>query len=87
MKVVGIKKETKNKWERRTPLNPKAVKKLVEKGFKVLVEPSEIRIYKDQEYLDAGAEISNDLKTCDFIVGVKEIPIDEIIPQKMHLFF
>ncbi|NQV19346.1 MAG: hypothetical protein HQ534_12490 [Armatimonadetes bacterium] len=87
MKTLGIVKETKNKWERRVPLNPSAVKKLIQKGFEVIVQPSDIRIYKDEEYISVGAKLSEDLSRCDFIIGVKEIPIDEIIPGKPHLFF
>ncbi len=87
MKRLGIIKETKNQWERRVPLNPEAVRKLVESGYPVTIQPSEIRIYKDEEYISAGAEVSEDLSRCDLIMGVKEIPIKSIIPGKPHLFF
>ncbi len=87
MIILGIIKETKNKWERRVPLNPQAVQKLIQKGFEVIVQPSEIRIYKDEEYSSVGAKLSSDLSKCDFIIGVKEIPIDDLIPEKPHLFF
>lgn len=87
MKILGIKKETKNKWERRVPLNPAAVKTLIEKGFRVIVEPSDIRIYSNDEYKNAGAEIKDDLSDCNLIIGVKEIPIQNIIPGIPHLFF
>ena len=87
MKTLGIIKETKNKWERRVPLNPEAVKKLIEKGFEVIVQPSNIRIYKNEEYRAVGAKLNDDLSRCDFIIGVKEIQIDDIIPGKPHLFF
>ncbi|MCK4311910.1 MAG: hypothetical protein KAW88_04170, partial [Candidatus Cloacimonetes bacterium] len=87
MKTLGIHKETKNKWERRVPLNPKSVKKLIDKGFEVFVQPSGIRIYKDEEYRRVGAKISNDLSSCNLIIGVKEIPIDEVVPGVPHLFF
>ena len=87
MKTIGIVKETKNKWERRVPLNPQAVKKLIQNGFEVIIQPSEIRIYKDEEYRTAGAKLSSDLSECDFIIGVKEIPMKDLIPCKPHLFF
>jgi len=87
MKTLGIVKETKNKWERRIPLNPSAVKELIRKGFEVTVQPSDIRIYKNEEYKAVGAKLSENLSQCDLILGVKEIPIDDIIPGKPHLFF
>lgn len=87
MKTLGIVKETKNNWERRVPLNPEAVKELINKGFDVVIQPSEIRIYSDEEFEAVGAKVCNDLSECDFIIGVKEIPISEIIPDIPHLFF
>ena len=87
MKTLGIVKETKNKWERRVPINPSAVNELIRKGFKVMVQPSDIRIYTNEEFKEAGATISENLTQCDFIIGVKEIPIDAIIPGKPYLFF
>ncbi len=87
MKTIGIVRETKNKWERRVPLNPMAVQDLINKGFGVTIQPSENRIYQDAEYLSAGAQLSSDLSSCDFIIGVKEIPMDDLLPGKPHLFF
>ena len=87
MKKLGIIRETKNKWERRVPLNPMAVQELINKGFGVTIQPSENRIYKDAEFKDAGAQLSTDLSDCDFIIGVKEIPMKDLIPKKPHLFF
>ncbi len=87
MKTLGIVRETKNKWERRTPLNPQAVKKLVKKGYRVMIQSSEIRIYKDVEYQEVGAEITENLSECDLILAVKEITIPNIISGVPHLFF
>ncbi len=87
MKKLGIKRETKNRWEARVPLNPAAVKKLISKGFEVIVQPSTLRIYRDEEYKKVGAIISEDLADCDLILGVKEILIEELIPDIPHLFF
>jgi len=87
MRTIGIVRETKNKWERRVPLNPMAVQDLINKGFGVTIQPSETRVYKDAEYVTAGAQLSSDLSSCDFIIGVKEIPMDDLLPGKPHLFF
>jgi saccharopine dehydrogenase (NAD+, L-lysine forming) len=87
MKRLGIMKETKNRWERRVPLNPDAVRQLVEKGYEVYVQPSDIRIYTNEEYEDVGATLQDDLSTCDLIVGVKEIPSEHILSEIPHLFF
>lgn len=48
--TVGIRREGKSRWERRSPLAPVHVKALVEKGIKVIVQPSTIRVYHDSKY-------------------------------------
>jgi alpha-aminoadipic semialdehyde synthase len=62
-KVVGIRREDKSCWERRTPLTPAHVQELLREipGLRILVEASKLRIYKDKEYRKAGAEIVEDL--------------------------
>lgn len=87
MKKLGIIRETKNKWERRVPLNPAAVRELIEKGFEVAVQSSSNRIYKDEEYRAVGAVISEDLRSCDFIIGVKEIYEPDLVAGIPHLYF
>ena len=47
------------------------VKHLTRNGTRVVVQPSNVRICTDQEYKDAGAEISEDLSECNVILGVK----------------
>ncbi|KAJ3105261.1 hypothetical protein HDU97_008284 [Phlyctochytrium planicorne] len=85
---VGIRREDKNRWERRVPLVPDHVERLVkELGVKVIVQPSSKRVIPDDKYVEAGAEIKDDLSEADIIVGVKEVPIDKLIPDKTYLFF
>lgn len=80
--VVGVRRETKNRWERRAPLAPPHVRTLTRKGISVLVQPSRMRIFTDDEYERAGAVMTEDLSPASLIVGVKEIPIDAIIPER-----
>ena len=49
--VFGIRREDKNKWEKRVPLTPNHLKELKEKyGIEAIVQPSPIRIFPDEEY-------------------------------------
>ena len=84
---IGIRREDKNEWEARVPLIPNDVKKLVSNGIEVILQPSPIRIFSDQEYIDAGATISEDLSSCPLILAVKEIPINFIEKGKTYVFF
>lgn len=87
MARIGILRETKNKFERRTALTPSAVKRLVLQGHEVLVQPSEIRIFQEDDYRQAGATIQEDLSGCGFVFGVKEVPVSAIVPGAVHIFF
>lgn len=80
MACIGIRKEDKNRWEARAPLTPDQVGRLVAKGMDVYVESSGIRAFSDREYEEAGATITDDLKRCPIIFGVKEIP-----PRYFHI--
>ncbi len=87
-KRIAIRKETKNPWERRTPLVPEDVKELIQKhSIEVLVEPSELRIYGDDDYREAGATITGELCPAPFVFGVKEIPPSYLEPGKIYVFF
>jgi saccharopine dehydrogenase (NAD+, L-lysine-forming) len=85
---IGIRREDKNKWERRVPLIPKHVKELTEsRGIDVTLQPSSIRIFSDDEFIQAGAKIQGDLSECPIIFAVKEIPSDFFQPGKTYVFF
>ncbi len=87
MNTIGIRREDKTVWERRVPITPDEVKKLTGQGIKVLVEPSKKRVFRNEEYQDAGATVTADLSPADIIFGVKEIPADKFLPGKAYLFF
>lgn len=84
---VGIRKETQYPSEKRAALTPEHVKKLVIEGLEIYVEPAEQRVFTMDEYIAAGAKISEKLDHCDLILGVKEVPIDDLIPNKPYVFF
>jgi len=84
---LGIRREDKNEWEARVPLIPSDVQKLVNKGINVILQPSPIRIFSDDEYIQAGATISEDLSICRLVLAVKEIPITFFEKGKTYVFF
>ncbi|KAI9506643.1 hypothetical protein GGI26_004739 [Coemansia sp. RSA 1358] len=86
--VIGIRREDKNRWERRVALTPAHIRKLIkETGARVLVQPSNTRIFNNASFEKAGAVIEEDLSKADIILGIKEVPIDKMIPNKTYLVF
>jgi len=88
IKTIGIRREDKNKWERRVPFSPADILELHNQfGINFIVQPSKIRIFSDEEYKSAGAEINENLKAADVIFAVKEIPTNLLEHGKTYLFF
>ena len=86
---IGIIKERKNPPDRRVVLSPIECVKLL-KDFpelEIKVESSDIRVFSDDDYLKEGVEVVNDVSDCDVLLGVKEVPKKELIPNKKYFFF
>ncbi|KAK4513899.1 uncharacterized protein ATC70_005906 [Mucor velutinosus] len=85
---IGIRREDKSRWERRSALTPNTVKKLIqETGTKVYVQPSTKRIFTNESYEEAGAIITEDISQADIILGIKEVPEASLLKDKTYMFF
>lgn len=85
---IGVIKEGKVPPDSRVTLIPAHCKALIEKyPIDIIVSPSEGRCYSNQEYIDMGIEMSTDMSECDVLMGVKEVPIQQLIPNKTYFFF
>lgn len=85
----GIIRERKNPPDRRVVLSPKACQKVLETFPKaeIIVEPSPIRAYANDAYVKLGITVADEMEKCDVLLGVKEVPIDALIPNKKYFFF
>ena len=85
----AIIKERKNPPDRRVVFSPKKLKELLEKFPKAnaTVESSDIRVFSDEQYKDMGLNVSSDLSNCEVMIGVKEVPVNALIPNKKYFFF
>tara|TARA_R110001583_G_scaffold34847_9_gene116665 strand:- start:10703 stop:11905 length:1203 start_codon:yes stop_codon:yes gene_type:complete len=86
---IGIIKERKNPPDKRVVLSPKKCKQILKDypQLQIKVESSNIRVFKDEEYTKEGIEVVSDVSDCDLLVGVKEVPIEFLIPNKEYFFF
>jgi len=88
MTTIGIRREDKNKWERRVPLTPAdAAYVQHEYGHELIIQPSPIRIFDDDSYREAGLAVSDDALEADILIGVKEIPPELYRPGKVYMNF
>ncbi len=85
----GIIRERKNPPDRRVVLSPEACQKVLSTydNAEIVVEPSPIRVFTNEEYKTAGVQVASKMKECDVLLGVKEVPIKNLIPNKKYFFF
>jgi alanine dehydrogenase len=85
----GIIKERKNPPDRRVVFSPDELARLkqLHQGVSVKVESSDIRVFTDEQFKNMGIEVTNDISDCDVFFGVKEVPVDNLIPNKSYFFF
>ncbi|SDR72581.1 Alanine dehydrogenase/PNT, N-terminal domain [Polaribacter sp. KT25b] len=85
----GIIKERKNPPDRRVVFSPEKLQEFKEKYPKatIKVESSDIRVFSDAAYKAGGLEVTENMSDCDVLFGVKEVPIDALIPNKKYFFF
>ena len=85
----GLIREGKIPADKRVVFSPTALTKFKEKynEAELLVESSEIRVFPDESYENAGFEVTTDISSCDVLFGVKEVPVENLIPNKTYFFF
>lgn len=86
---IGILKERKNPPDRRVVLSPKKCSELLKiyPQLDIKVESSDSRFFSDEDYKKEGIGVFGEVSDCDVLLGVKEVPIDSLIPNKKYFFF
>lgn len=70
------------------PLTPEQVRRLIsEQQIRFVVQSSAIRVFKDEEFSEAGAEVREDISDCPVVLGIKEMPGDFFQPEVTYAFF
>ena len=87
--TFAIIKERKNPPDRRVVFSPSKLKQAAAQfpDARFIVESSEVRIFPDTAYTDAGFEVLQDVSQADVMLGVKEVPIDALLPNKKYFYF
>ncbi len=82
-------RERKNPPDRRVVFSPKKCQEVIKQfpDARIIVEASDIRIFSDDAYREAGFEVLEDISEADVMLGVKEVPVDALIPNKKYFFF
>jgi saccharopine dehydrogenase (NAD+, L-lysine-forming) len=86
---IALLREGKIPADKRVALSPKQCLEVLKQypGLVLVVQPSPIRKFTDQDYLDLGIILQEDLSDCDVLIGVKEVPKKDLIPHKTYFYF
>ena len=89
MTRIGLIREGKIPADNRVALTPAQCKWIHKNSstVQVVVQSSPDRCFNDREYRLAGVEIREQLDDCDILLGIKEVPVQQLIPGKTYLFF
>ncbi|KAF9005216.1 Saccharopine dehydrogenase-domain-containing protein [Cyathus striatus] len=82
--TIGIRQEDPERiWERRAPITPDDVHHLITtKNVDVQIQPCDRRVFPVHDYVQAGAELSESLSASHIVLGIKEIPIQQLSTLK-----
>ena len=86
---IGLIREGRIPADNRVSLTPAQCKWLHKNAsqIQIVVQSSTYRCFSDKEYLAAGAEVKEDVSDCDILLGIKEVPVEQLIARKTYLFF
>jgi saccharopine dehydrogenase (NAD+, L-lysine-forming) len=86
---IGLIREGKIPPDKRAPFTPLQAEEIEQRfsHVKVLCEKSEIRCFRDEEYQSLDIELTSNVKDCDILMGIKEVPVESLIEGKTYLFF
>ncbi|MBU6158813.1 MAG: NAD(P)-dependent oxidoreductase [Bacteroidetes bacterium] len=89
MFTLALIREGKIPSDNRVALSPAQCKWLKKQSsdLHILVQPSPTRCFSDKEYELAGTTLTEDVSQADILLGIKEVPKDQLIPNKTYLFF
>ena len=87
--IIGILREGKIPVDRRAPLSPLQAQQVCfqYENIAVVCQESPVRCFTDEEYLEAGIPVVEELDNCDVLFGIKEVPVKELISNKTYFFF
>lgn len=85
---IGLIREGKIPPDARVPLSPdQCAAAMNDFPVEVVVQPSNIRCFADEEYRNAGIELTEDVSDCDILMGVKEVPVGQLLEGKTYFMF
>jgi alanine dehydrogenase len=89
MITVGLLREGKIPTDNRVALTPEQCKWVHRhmSGVRIVAQASPTRCFTDSEYEIAGVPVVDNIGHCDLLLGIKEVPVQWLLPGKTYCFF
>ena len=89
MLKLALIREGKQPTDRRVALTPTQAKELSQhySAVQVVAQKSSVRCFPDHEYTEAGVTVQKEVDDCDILMGIKEVPLQQLVAGKTYLFF
>jgi alanine dehydrogenase len=86
---IGLIREGKIPPDKRVPFTPLQAEEIEQRfeNVNIVCQRSEVRCYRDEEYAKLDIAVASEVRDCDILMGIKEVPLPELIPDKTYLFF
>jgi hypothetical protein len=86
---VGLIREEKVPHDRRVALTPQQCVRVMQEfpQVEVMVQTSAWRAFPDDEYIQAGVKIVENVSDCSLLMGIKEVPPQKLIEGKTYAVF
>ena len=86
---IGLIREGKIPADNRVALTPAQCKWIHKNSsdVEIIAQSSPVRCFTDREFENAGVKVKDDISECDILMGIKEIPVEQLLPGKTYLFF
>lgn len=87
--TIGLIREGRVPPDKRVPFTPLQVEEIMQRfpHVRIVAQKSPVRCFRDEEYENLGIPVIEDMRDCDILMGIKEVQIPELIPDKTYLFF
>ncbi len=86
---IGLIREGKNPPDKRVPFTPAQAEEIEQRfpHVKIVCQSSKVRCFEDSEYEARDVLTQPEVTDCDILMGIKEVPIEMLVPAKTYLFF
>ena len=87
--TIGLIREGRIPPDKRVPFSPLQVEEIIQRfaNVQVVSQQSPVRCFRDEEYTALDIPVVENIHVCDILMGIKEVQIPDLIPNKTYLFF